>query len=169
MKKLIYLLLLFWGVTNTNIMAQGINQDTTKRYIKIPTGFLMVLRQGDDVLAHLENLANQENIPSANFSGMGFVNAKFGFFNFKTKEYEPKEFKDVELASMNGSIAWQNGKASLHTHGVVTGKDLKAHGGHLLAATVGTGSVEIMITVHQQKLERIKEEPLGANVLNLGN
>jgi len=150
-------------------MAQGINQDTIKRYIKTPTGFLMVLRQGDDVLAHLENLASQENIPSANFSGMGFVNAKFGFFNFKTKEYEPKEFKDVELASMNGSIAWQNGKASLHMHGVVTGRDFKAYGGHLLAASVGTGSVEIMVTVHQQKLERIKEEPLGANVLNLGN
>ncbi|WP_231426815.1 PPC domain-containing DNA-binding protein [Pedobacter sp. Leaf250] len=169
MKKFFYLSLLFLGGLITNVFAQTNAPDTAKRYIKTATGFLMVLRQGDDVLAHLENFAVKESIPSASYSGMGFVNAKFGFFNFKTKEYEPEEFKDVELASMSGSIAWQNGKASLHTHGTVTGKDFKAYGGHLLAATVGTGSVEITIIVHQQKLERIKEEPLGANVLNLSN
>lgn len=129
----------------------------------------MVLRQDDDVLKQLEDFATQENIPAASFTGMGFVNVKFGFFNFKTKEYEPKEFKDVELASMTGSIAWQDGKVSLHTHGVVTGKDFKAYGGHMLDAKVGTGSVEITITLHDQKLIRKKEEPLGANVLNLGN
>jgi len=169
MKKLIYLSILFLAIFNGNLIAQTIKSDPAKRYIKTPNGFFMVLRQGDDVLAQLENFATREQIPSASYSGMGFVNAKFGFFNFKTKEYEPKEFKDVELASMSGSIAWQNGKISLHTHGTVTGKDFKAYGGHLLSATVGTGSVEITITVHQQKLERVKEEPLGANVLNLSN
>lgn len=169
MKKFIYSFLSLILAISTSTFAQKPQQDTTKRYIKTPTGFFMVLRQGDDVLAQLENFALRENIPSASYSGMGFVNAKFGFFNFKTKEYKPKEFEGVELASMSGSIAWQNGKPSLHTHGTVTGKDFKAYGGHLLSATVGTGSVEITITVHQQKLERVKEEPLGANVLNLGN
>ncbi|RZK18788.1 MAG: DNA-binding protein [Pedobacter sp.] len=167
MKQLFCLLLFVLSIFSLKINAQDSNQ--AKRYIKTPTGFFMVLRQGDDVLSHLENFALKENIPSATYSGMGFVNAKFGFFNFKTKEYEPKEFSDVELASMTGSIAWQKGKVSLHTHGTVTGKDFKAYGGHLLTAIVGTGSVEITIMVHQQKLERIKEEPLGANVLNLGN
>ena len=147
--------------------AQDTSQAAIKRYTKVPVGYLMVLRQGDDVLAQLEQLVNAEKIPSANFTGMGFVNVKFGFFNFKTKEYEPKEFNDVELASMTGSIAWQNEKVSLHTHGVVTGKDFKAYGGHMLAATVGTGSVEILVTVSDKKLERVMEQPLGANVLHL--
>ncbi|WP_253906535.1 PPC domain-containing DNA-binding protein [Chitinophaga sp. SYP-B3965] len=147
--------------------GQVVAQDTTKRYTKVPVGYLMVLRQGDDVLAHIESLAVKEKIPSANFSGMGFVNARFGFFNFSTKEYEPKEFNNVELASMQGSIAWQDGKVSLHTHGVVTDKDFKAYGGHLLKAVVGTGSVEILVTVHDKKLERVLEQPLGANVLHI--
>jgi predicted DNA-binding protein with PD1-like motif len=73
----------------------------------------------------------------------------------------------VELASMQGSIAWQDGKVSLHTHGVVTDKDFKAYGGHLLNAVVGTGSVEILVTVHDKKLERVMEQPLGANVLHI--
>lgn len=142
-------------------------QDSVKRFTRVSVGYLMVLRQGDDVLKEIEKLATMEKIPSANFTGMGFVNAKFGFFNFKTKEYDPKEFKDVEMASMTGSIAWQDGKVSLHIHGVVTDKDFKAYGGHLLEATVGTGSVEITVIVHEQKLERIMEQPLGANVLQL--
>lgn len=153
-------------LTILTVRAQE-QQSSIPRYTKVPAGYLMVLRQDDDVFAEIEKLARNEKIPSANFTGMGFVNAKFGFFNFNTKEYEPKEFKDVELASMQGSIAWQDGEPSLHCHGTVTGKDFTAHGGHLLGATVGTGSVEIMVTVHDKKLERILEQPLGANVLDL--
>jgi len=166
MKKLITIILIA-VVANAAALAQ--NKQEQKKYIKVPAGYLMVLRQGEDVLKNIEDLAVAEKIQSANFSGMGFVNARFGFFNFKTKEYEPKDFSDVELASLTGSIAWQNGKPSLHTHGVVTDKNFEAHGGHLLGATVGTGSVEILITVHDKRLERIKEEPLGANVLQLGS
>lgn len=162
-------LLLLFSIFSDTARAQQNLSDTIRRYVKTPTGYFMVLRQGDDVLKHLEDFAAKENVPAASFMGMGFVNVKFGFFNFKTKEYEPKEFKDVELASMTGSIAWQDGKVSLHTHGVVTGKDFTAHGGHMLDAKVGTGSVEITITLQDKKLIRKKEEPLGANVLSLGN
>ena len=143
------------------------SHDTTRRYIKVPAGYLMVLRQGDDVFSQIGKMATVENFPAATFTGMGFVNATFGFFNFKTKKYAPKDFKDMELASMTGSVAWQDGKASMHIHGVVTGKDFKAYGGHLLKATVSTGSLEIMFTLHDKPLKRVKEEPLGANVLQL--
>jgi len=137
------------------------------RYIKVPAGYLMVLRQGDDVFQEIEKMAIRENIPSANFSGMGFVNVTFGFFDQKTKEYKPKEFKNVELASMLGTIAWENGKPSLHAHGSAAGKSFKAVAGHMLEASVSTGSLEILVTVHDQKLERKKEESIGAKVLQL--
>lgn len=154
------------------IVAQSINAQNNSeksRYTKVPAGYLMVLRQSDDILKELEKLAVNENIPSANFTGMGFVDMTFGFFNFETKQYNPKEFNGMELTSMHGTIAWQNGKPSVHAHGTVTGKDFKAYGGHILSGTVSTGSVEILVTVHDKKLERIKEEPLGANVLCPGN
>lgn len=140
-------------------------QPEIQRYTKVPTGYLMVLRQGDDIIKEIENLAEQENIPSANFTGMGFVNMTFGFYDFKAKKFDPKEFKDMELAGMHGTIAWQNGKPSIHAHGTVTGKDFVAYGGHILSGTVGTGSLEIMVTVHDRQLERVKEKELGANVL----
>ena len=159
-----YVILLLVISITSNAQSQQI-----ARYTKVPAGYLMILRQGDDILKEIELLAQKENIPSANFTGMGFVNMTFGFFDFKTKKYDPKEFKDMELSNLVGSIAWQNGKVSIHAHGTVTGDDFKAYGGHILAGTVGTGSVEILVTVHDKKLERIMEQPLGANVLCVGN
>lgn len=141
--------------------------NTMKRYIKVPAGYLVVLRQGDSLLVELEKLAEAEKIPSASFTGMGFVNMTFGFFDFKTKKYTPKDFREVELASMHGTLAWQKGKVSIHAHGVVTDKNFQAYGGHILKGAVSTGSVEILVTRHDQMLERKFEEGLGANVLSL--
>jgi len=146
-------------------LAVAAQDKSKKRYIKVPEGYLMVLLQGDSILKEIETFAKTENIPSANFTGMGFVNMTFGFFDFKKKAFDPKEFKDMELASMNGTIAWQKGKVSVHAHGVVTDKNFNAFGGHILDGTVGTGSVEIMILVHDQTLERKYEDYIGANVL----
>lgn len=136
-----------------------------KRYIKVPDGYLMVLLQGDNILKEIEAFATAERIPSANFTGMGFVTMTFGYYDFKTKKFNPKKFENMELASMNGTIAWQKGKPSIHAHGVVTDENFSAFGGHILEGTVGTGSLEVMILVHDQTLERKHEEYIGANVL----
>jgi len=61
-----------------------------------------------------------------------------------------------------------SGKPSLHIQGVMTGKDFKGYGGHLLGATVSSGSLEVLVTLHDKQLQWIKEEPPGANVLQLG-
>jgi uncharacterized protein len=157
---------LLFTFSNTN--AQQAASDSGARYIKVPAGYLMVLRQGDDIFKELEKIAQREKIPAASLSGMGFVGSvTFGFFNRQTKQYEPKSFTDMELASMSGSIAWQDQKPSLHIHGLGTGRDFQAVGGHMLGAVVGTGTLEITIVLHDKELKRVKDEQLGANVLKL--
>lgn len=138
-----------------------------KSYTKVSTGYVMVLQQGENLFESLERLAADEQIPSANFTGLGFVNITLGYFNFDTKEYQPGDFKDVEMASLNGSIAWKEGKPSIHAHGVVGSETFETHAGHILKATVSKGSVEIMITVHDKRFERRRDEDLGADVLNV--
>lgn len=151
----------------TNSYAQE-KKTPINRYIKTPTGYLMVLREGDSIFKAIEELAIKEHIPSANFYGMGFAGSvTFGFYDFNKKQFNPKEFKRVEMGSLTGSIGWTAGKPSLHIHGVATDEVFKAYGGHVLAMVVGTGSMEITITVHNQKLERKVEQPLNANVLQL--
>lgn len=161
------LTLLFFLFFSQAVAAQSQSADTAIRYIKVPAGYLMVLKQNDNVFEEIEKMAVKENISSANLNGMGFVNVEFGYFNFKKKKYTPKKFDNAELASMQGSIAWQNGKPSLHIHGVTGDKHFKANAGHILSAYVSTGTLEITVTVHDKKLERKKDEALGANVLML--
>lgn len=143
-------------------------QQDNCRYIKTPAGYVMVLRQGDDVITHLENLAKTENIPSASFTGIGFASdVTFGFYDFNAKKFNPKTFKKVEMGSLTGSVAWDEKGPSIHVHGIATDDKFNAYGGHILSLHVGTGSMEIYVTVNDQKLERKIEQPLNANVLQL--
>ncbi|SEM69784.1 hypothetical protein SAMN05421856_105331 [Chryseobacterium taichungense] len=161
-KNFIFLLMI---ITMNTISAQ---QKDPCRYIKTPSGYLMVLRQGDDVLAHIEDLAKNENIPSASFTGIGFASeVTFGFYDFEAKKFDPKTFKKVEVGSLTGSVAWNEKGPSIHVHGVATDDKFNAYGGHILSLHVGTGSMEIYINVNDKKLERKVEQPLNANVLQL--
>jgi len=138
------------------------------RYTKTPTGYLMVLRQGDDVIASLERLAKDEKLPSASFTGIGFMReVTFGFYDFAKKAFQPKTFHDVEIAGMTGSIAWKNGKPSVHLHAAAAGRDFNVVGGHVLEAQVGTGSAEITVIVHDRRLDRTVDPELGVDVLQL--
>jgi hypothetical protein len=142
--------------------------ETPVNYVKTPTGYLMVLHQGDDVLAGLEKLAQQEQIPSASIAGIGFMrDITFGFYDFAKHDFQPKTFHDMEIAGMTGSIAWKEGKPSVHLHATAAGRDFAAVGGHVLGAKVGTGSAEITIVAHDRKLERKVDPGLGVNVLQL--
>ncbi len=149
--------------------ANAQQKDAEKcRYTKTPQGYLMVLREGDSVLELIEKLAKEQNIPSANFTGIGFAqDATFGFYDFSQKKFHPKTFNKVEMGSITGSIAWSGDKPSIHMHGVATDDKFDAYGGHILGLKVGTGSMEIYITVNSEKLERKIEQPLNANVLQL--
>ncbi|MHA6767449.1 PCC domain-containing protein [Sphingobium ummariense] len=61
-----------------------------RRYIATPTGYLMVLREGGDLIACLEAITQAEDIPSASILGFGFVEkARFGFFNHEKDAYAP--------------------------------------------------------------------------------
>jgi len=138
------------------------------RWVKTPTGYLMVLRRGDNVIERLEALAAAENIPSASLTGIGFFReVTFGFYNFGKKAFDPQTFSEVEVAGMTGSIAWKDRKPSIHAHATVAGRDFQAVGGHILAAEVGTGSAEITVIVHDTTLERTVDPEIGANVLDL--
>lgn len=149
-------------------VGQATAQDMKGKYVKTPTGYLMVLRNGDNVIANLERLAIEEKIPTASFMGIGFMReATFGFYDFSRKEFNPKTFHNVEVASLTGTIAWKGDKPSIHAHGLVTDGSFSGSGGHLLDLVVGTGSSEITVIVHADRFERFVDPAIGANVLGL--
>ncbi|PWV97765.1 hypothetical protein DFR52_106290 [Hoeflea marina] len=138
------------------------------KYVKTPTGYLMVLIHKDNVIEALSALAEREEIPSATFFGLGFAGvATFGFYDFDDKVFVPKTYHNMELANLTGSIAWQKGKPSIHAHGTTTGADYLATGGHILDLEVGTGSMEITILRHDKRLEREIDPVIQANILQV--
>lgn len=139
------------------------------RHIPVPGGYLMVLRQGDDVFARIEALMREVDIPSGTIRGFGFAaRATFGFFNFTTGDYDPRTFEDVEVTGVTGTLAWMDGAPAIHAHGTAAGRDFQAVGGHLLGLTVGRGSFEIAFTAYDRRLERAVDDTIGAKVLQLG-
>ncbi|MCG5072077.1 PPC domain-containing DNA-binding protein [Paraburkholderia tagetis] len=141
--------------------------DVQRRYIKTPTGYFMVLRMGDNVFEQLTKFANAENIPAASVSAIGFGHATFGYWHASKKAFDAKTFHNVEMGSIVGSVAWHEGKPSIHLHGVAGDSNFNAYGGHLLDLEVGTGSMEITLNVHQKRLERAIDACIGANVLGI--
>lgn len=138
------------------------------RYVPVPGGFLMVLRRGDDVFARLEAFMREADIPSASISGFGFAGSiRFGFFDFERREYEPRDFGDLEVTALMGTLAWKDGKPAVHAHATAAGADFRAFGGHLLGLVVGRGSIELTILVHDRRFERRFDDDIGANVLRL--
>lgn len=157
-----FLFVLFVG-SGTALTAQELH------YTKTPSGYVMVLHPGDSLFHCIEQLAVRENIPSATLTAIGFVHVRFGFFKKGSKTYKQKTFKHVELVSFSGSLAWKNGNPSIHAHAIAANSRYKTYGGHVMDAVVSTGSVELTLVVHDKKLERKKNEALGAEVLQVGN
>lgn len=137
------------------------------KYVHSEDGYLMVLREGDDAFAELGQFAVEERLQGATFTGFGFGHATFGYFDAAKRDFDRREFRDVELASLTGSIAWKDGAPALHVHAVATDRDFTAHGGHLLAFQVGRGSLELQIASRRTPLLREHDEALGADVLVL--
>lgn len=138
------------------------------KWMPTRSGYLMVLTQGDDLFAELTRLMLEADIPSASLTGFGFAGeVVFGYFDFEKKAYRPARFHEREMTGITGTLAWQDGKPALHAHGVGGGAHYTTVGGHLLALTVGRGSLEVTITVHEQRLERRRDPDIGANILQL--
>jgi len=139
-----------------------------RKHIQTPTGCLAVLTKGDDVLEALERIAVQENVQSASFFGLGFASrAKFGFFDHAQRSYHPKEFCEIEITNLTGTIAWEEGTVSIHAHATGCDDTFAAVGGHLLEMIVGKGSIEITLVDHKILLKREFDANVGGKVLQL--
>jgi uncharacterized protein len=81
--------------------------------------FAVVLATGDDVLFHLQEFVQRENIHAATFTAIGALSdAVLLYFNWEKKEYEKIAVREqVEVAPLIGDGADDpKGKPMLHIH-----------------------------------------------------
>lgn len=97
----------------------------------------VILEDGEDVFGSVKELCRATKVDSALIlSGIGMLRqVKIGYWNgegYQTRQYA----QPMELVSMSGSIATQDGELSVHMHVSLAGQDHAGIAGHLVEATV---------------------------------
>jgi predicted DNA-binding protein with PD1-like motif len=121
--------------------------------------FAVIFETGDDPVAGLTRFADERKLGASAFTAIGaFSEATLGYFEWEKKDYERIPVKEqVEVLSLLGDIALQDGKPNLHAHVVLGRRDGSTCGGHLLEARVRP-TLEVIITETPSHLRR-KHDP----------
>src|SRR5207244_5896794 len=100
--------------------------------------YALIFDKGDEVVRELTEFAKRHQLPAAHFTAIGaFSQVTLGYFDRARKDYTKIPLREqVEVLSLVGDIARQEGAPKVHAHVVVGKVDGTAHGGHLLDARV---------------------------------
>jgi uncharacterized protein len=138
-----------------------INNDTQKTYA-------VILETGEEVVSQLKRFAQENGLSASRITAIGaFSSVTLGYFNWGSKEYEPIQIHEqVEVLSLIGDIAMQNGEPATHIHVVVGKRDGSAHGGHLLHAYVRP-TLEVILDEAPAHLKRSFDQDSGLALIDL--
>ena len=134
-----------------------------------PKTFVVVLDTGDEILSSLKSASQAERLAGSSFKAIGALSdVEVGWFNWETRKYQTavKLQEQVELLSLIGDIALEDGEPQVHAHLVIGRQDGSAHGGHLLRATVRP-TCEIVITESPKHLQKKIDPESGIALIRL--
>ena len=129
--------------------------------------FVLVFESGEEAKGGIERFAQENGLGGAHFSGIGaFSDVTLGYFAWEGKEYERIPIREqVEVASLNGDVALQDGEPQVHAHLVVGDRRGKAHAGHLLEGHVRP-TLEVILTETPAELRKVVDEETGLALID---
>jgi len=134
-----------------------------------PKTYALIFETGDEIASLLLQFSKDERLAGSSFKAIGALShVKLGWFNWKTKKYEPAVALDeqVELLSLIGDVALKDGAPQVHAHVVVGRSDGTAHGGHLLEARVRP-TCELILTESPAHLRKKVDPALGIALIQI--
>ncbi|HEU5013314.1 MAG TPA: PPC domain-containing DNA-binding protein [Roseiflexaceae bacterium] len=136
--------------------AKRLNQQNGERI------FVVVFDKGDEFSAGMLDFAQQQQITAAQITAVGaFSDVTLGYFNRADMEYIKIPVNEqVEVLSLMGNIALNDGKPKIHAHVVVGKSDGTTRGGHVLAAHVWP-TLEVIVTESPKDLQRATDKETG--------
>jgi predicted DNA-binding protein with PD1-like motif len=128
------------------------------REVSVSRKFLARLEYGAGWREEIEAFAAENGIDAAWFSGLGAVqDAELWYYDQLEQEYRSVTFEEpLEVAACLGNVGLLDGEPFAHTHAVLSRESGQAIAGHLNAATVFAG--ELQITAFEEPLNREREE-----------
>ncbi len=109
--------------------------------------WVVIFLAGDEVFSGLTRWAREHQISTGHFTGIGaWSSAVLGYYDLEKKAYRRNMVgEQVELLSLIGDLAVNNGRTVVHAHAVVGMSDGSVRGGHLLEA-YASPTTEIFVT-----------------------
>lgn len=131
------------------------------------TTSILVFDIGDEVIETLEEYVRETGLQAAHFSAVGaFEHATIAYFDWTAREYQDRHVDhQVEVASLLGDIALQDGEPVIHAHCVLGQPDGSALAGHLRAGHVRP-TLELVLTVHPAHLRREHDAESGLALIH---
>jgi predicted DNA-binding protein with PD1-like motif len=138
-----------------------LNEDRERTYA-------LVFDKDDEVMGELERFARDNRITAAHFTAIGaFSRVVLGYFDWERKDYERIEVAEqVEVLSLVGDVALQDGVPKVHAHVVLGRRDGSACGGHLLEARVRP-TVELILSEPPNSMRREHDPETGLALIRL--
>ena len=133
-----------------------------------PATYALIFDKGDEVIEALTAFAEQHRLAGGHFTAIGaFSDVTLGYFDRARKDYTKIPVREqVEVLSLVGDIARQDGAPKVHAHVVVGKRDGTAHGGHLLDARVWP-TLELILTESPRELARVSDLESGLALIDL--
>ena len=134
-----------------------------------PKTFVLIFDVDDEITEVLKKFATDQHLTSSSFKAIGALSSvKLGWFNWNTKKYETAADlnEQLELLSLIGDIALQEGKPQVHAHIVVGKSDGTAYGGHLLQAKVRP-TCELILTENPAELQKQVDPAIGIALIKI--
>jgi predicted DNA-binding protein with PD1-like motif len=130
--------------------------------------FVLVLATGDEPIQAFTSFAAEQRLGGSHFTAIGaFSRAVIAYFDWPSRQYRQiRVDEQVEVLSLIGGIALENGKPKVHAHVVLGKADGTAHGGHLMEAIVRP-TLEIVTTELPQHLVRRFDPDSGLALIDL--
>lgn len=128
---------------------------------------VLAFEPGEKVLETLTAYLAENAIMAAKFVAIGGLKQfQLRYFNTRTMQYEHRDFEEqVEVDSLIGNVADNEGKPYIHAHIVVSTAEYRAYTGHLGEGVVEP-TLEVFLTQLDATLKREKDERTGLALLH---
>ena len=136
-------------------------------YRKFDQGYVLRLDPGEEIVASLTRLVEEEQVELASVSALGAANdVTIGIFNTAEKKYYSRRYQgDFEISALVGNVTRKDGEPYLHLHitigNPVTGE---VHAGHLSSATI-SATLELFLQVWNGRVGRKFSDTVGLILL----
>lgn len=138
--------------------------------VQIHNGFFIVLSRGEELMASLRQVCEEQGVHWGQFQAIGAVeDVEIGYYDLAAREYVfNQEEGPFEVASMDGNISELNEQPLIHAHAVLSRCDesLSCIGGHIRSARVAL-TLEVCLWIVTQPLMRSPDEETGLNLLHI--